>query len=144
MVLILWGLVVIALAGLGWGGQVVTWLSPAWAVRYGICEAEDDVEPAFWADIRGEAQWDAVSLWTMVVAGALMVFDHRWWPLFGLVGGGMYLYFAGRGILTRLNLRRRGLRIGSAASVRVGLIFLMLWGAMALVTIGLAVAEVDV
>ncbi len=138
---VLTGIVIIALSLLAWGGQTVAWLAPAVATRYGLIESEDDVEPVFWADIRGEAAWDALTLWTMAVAGLLLTFDEPSWAYFGLVGGGMYLYFAGRGIFTRLAMLRRGHRIGAPAGVRVGLIFLGAWGVMAIaVIIGAAAA----
>ena len=95
----------------------------------------------FWLDSRGEALWDVVILWTMPVAGGLLIVDHGWWPYFGLVGGGSYLYFAGRGIAVRRLLRRGGVRIGSEANVRVGLAALAIWGVMALVTIVAAVVS---
>ncbi|MCP4966206.1 MAG: hypothetical protein GY926_13355 [bacterium] len=66
-------------------------------------EAEDDVEPTFWADIRAEALWDAMTLWVMAAAGVLLIADAAAWPYFGLVGGGMYLYFGGRGISAHLS-----------------------------------------
>jgi hypothetical protein len=52
----------------------------------------------------------------------------------------MYVYFAGRGILTRLVMQRRGLRVGSAANVKIGYMFLSVWGVMGLVTIIAAAA----
>jgi hypothetical protein len=57
------------------------------------------------------------------------------------VGGGMYVYFAGRGILTRLAMRARGLRIGTTQGVRVALAFLGAWGLMGLATIIAAAVE---
>ena len=129
-----WGAVLGVLSLLCWGGQVLSWLAPKQATRLGLVEAEDDVEPAYWADIRGEAAWDAMTLWTMAVAGVLLVIDADAWAYFGMVGGGMYLYFAGRGILTRLEMRRRGFRVGAARNVKVGYLFLTIWGAMAAVT----------
>jgi hypothetical protein len=132
---VLWGVVVLALSLLGWGGQVLAWFAPVKAAQLTVTEAEADVEPTYWADIRGEALWDMLTLWTMVAAGALLVADHSAWAYFGLVGGGMYAYFAGRGISTRLAMQRRGLRIGSPESVRIGFIFLAIWGVMALITI---------
>jgi len=61
------------------------------ATGLGLVEAEDDVEAVYWADIRGEAAWDALILWVMTVAGVLLVIDADAWAYFGLVGGGMYL-----------------------------------------------------
>ena len=134
------GLVVVALSLLAWGGRTVSWLAPATALKLGLMEGEDDVEPTFWADIRGEAAWDALTLWTMVVAGVLIVVDNSAWAYFGLAGGGIYLYFGGRGILTRLAMQRRDLRIGKPANVKIGLAFLAAWGAMGLITIIAAAA----
>lgn len=135
---ILWGIVVLALSLLGWGGQAVAWFAPATAVRLNLTEAEEDVEPTFWADIRGEALWDVITLWTMAVAGLLLVLDNPGWGYFGLVGGGMYVYFAGRGISTRVAMQRRGFRIGSPANLKLGYALLAVWGVVGLVTIAAA------
>lgn len=129
------GSVVVILSVLCWGGQLIAWLAPATAVRWGLTEDEADVEPTYWADIRGEALWDVMTLWTMLAAGILLIADHAAWARFGLVGGGMYVYFAGRGILTRMAMQRRSLRIGSPQSVRIGLTFLVVWGVMGLAVI---------
>lgn len=136
---VMWGLVVVALSLLAWGGQTLSWLRPDTAVKLTLMEAEDDVEPTYWADIRGEARWDFLSLWTMLPAGILLILDQPAWAYFGLVGGGMYVYFAGRGIFTRLSMQRRDLRIGAAASVQVGYTFLAIWGVMGLITIAAAI-----
>ena len=118
-----------------WGGQTVSWLAPAAAARLGLTEVEEAVEPAFHADARGEAVWDALTLWVLVVAGGLLIADSSAWPYFGLTGGAVYTYFAGRGLLTRRSMERRGLRIGTAGNVKVAYAFLSIWGAMGLVTI---------
>ncbi|MBT8241457.1 MAG: hypothetical protein KJN63_09545 [Acidimicrobiia bacterium] len=140
---VLWGVVVTLLSLLAWGGQLVSWLSPETAVRWNVMEAQDDVEPAFWADVRGEAIWDTFTLWTMVVAGVLLTVDSSAWPYFGLVGGGMYLYFGGRGIMTRTIMQRQGLRIGAPENVRLGFAFSAIWAVMALVTIIAAVNTLE-
>lgn len=136
---VLWGIVVVALSLLAWGGQTIAWLAPDTAVKWSLMEAEDSVEPAYWGDIRGEVIVDAFMLWTMVVAGVLLIVDNPAWAYFGLVGGGMFVYFAGRGILTRMSINRRGLRVGSPESLKVGYIFLAIWGVMGLITIAAAV-----
>ncbi len=140
---VFWGVIVVLLALLAWAGQVISWLAPDTAVRLTLMESEDAVEPTYWADIRGEAAWDSLTLWTMVVAGILLIVDHSAWTTFGLVGGGMYGYFAGRGILTRLAMQRRGLRIGSPQSVRVGLSLLSIWGVMSLAVIVAALRAIS-
>ena len=140
---VLWGLVVTLLSLLSWGGQAVSWFSPSTAVRWKVMEAERDVEPTFWADIRAEALWDTLTLWTMIVAGVLLILDAGAWPYFGLVGGGMYLYFGGRAIFARVAMTRRGLRIGAPSNVRLGYVFSAIWAVMALITIVAAIGSLE-
>ena len=134
------GIVIVALSLLCWGGQAVVCFAPSMGAKLGLSETEADVERAFWADVRGEAVWDFLTLWTLVVAGILLIIDHSAWAYFGLVGGSMYLYFAGRGIVTRVAMQRRGLRIGTPQGVRVALTFLCIWGLMGLSMIIAAIA----
>jgi hypothetical protein len=140
---VLWGVVVLSLSLLAWGGQALSWLAPATAVDLKVMEAEDDVELTFWADVRGEAVWDTLTLWTMVVAGALLIAGRDSWTYFGLVGGGMYLYFGGRGIFARAAMLRRNLRIGAPDNVKLGFVFSAIWAMMAVVTIIGAVVTLE-
>jgi hypothetical protein len=132
---IAWAVVLIVFGLLAWAGQTLSWFAPGTAEKLSLVEKRDSVEPVYWADIRGEALWDFLTLWTLVVAGVLLLLDHEAWPYFGLVGGGIYLYFAGRGILTRLEMHRSGFRVGDPSNVRLGLIMLAVWGVVALITI---------
>ena len=59
---IIWGIVVALLALLAWGGQTVSLFAPETAARLTLTESEDEVDPAFWADVRGEALWDIFTL----------------------------------------------------------------------------------
>ncbi len=131
---IAWGLVVVVLSALAWGGQAISWFAPRTAVRLSLTEAEDAVEPTFQADVRGEALWDTLTLWVTIVAGVLLVAGNAAWPYFGLAGGAVYAYFAGRGLVTRRTMQRRGLRIGTDQNVRLGYLLLATWGAMGLAT----------
>jgi hypothetical protein len=130
-----WAVVLIVFGLLAWAGQTLSWFAPRTAEKLSLVENRESVEPVYWADIRGEALWDFLTLWTLVVAGVLLLLDHEAWPYFGLVGGGIYLYFAGRGILTRLEMQRSGFRVGDPSNVRLGLIMLGVWGVVALITI---------
>jgi hypothetical protein len=136
-----WGLVLVVLGVLAWVGQGTSWLLPDVAVRLGLSEAEADVESVLWADIRGEAPWDALTLWTLPAAGLLLFLDVAAWAYLGLVGGGMYLYFGGRGLFQRLSMQRRGMRIGSPQSVRVAMAFLSVWAVIGIVTIAIAASD---
>lgn len=137
---VLGGSVVVVLSLLCWGGQLVSWFFPDTGTRLSLMEAEETVEPAYFADIRGEALWDTLTLWTMPVAGILLIIDSSAWPYFGMVGGGMYFYFAGRGISTRRSMQKRGYRIGATHNIQVGYLFLAVWGLMGLVVVASAVS----
>jgi hypothetical protein len=137
---LIWGIVIVVLGLLAWGGQALSWSSPETAARLGLTEPEDTVEAVFWADGQGEAQWDIVTLWTLPLAGLLLIVGHEAWAWLGLVGGGIYVYFGGRGILTRLEMQRREFRIGDPGNVRLGLVMLGVWGLAGLITIVAAIA----
>jgi hypothetical protein len=140
---IIWGAILTIFSLLGWLGQAITALSPKMATKLGLTEPESEVDPTFYADVRGEAIWDTIILWTLPVAGIMLLLNNTLWAHFGLVGGGMYLYFAGRGILVRLTMQRRGIRIGMPKTLTVIYIFLILWGLIAVVTIIMAITELS-
>jgi len=135
------GIILTFFSLLAWLGQVITAFSPTLAAKWGLAETEADVDAAFFADVRGEALWDSLTLWTLPVASILFLLNNPWWPYFGLVGGGIYLYFAGRGIFVRLAMQSRGIKIGKPESIRVAYIFLTIWGLLALIAIFMAVAN---
>jgi hypothetical protein len=137
---LVWGIILVIISSIGYFGQLITAFWPATAEKMGLTEPEADVDPTFHADARGEAYWDAVILWTLPVAGVLLLLNNPVWVYFGLVGGGMYLYFAGRGIVVRRVMQGRGIRIGKPDTLRMGYIFLILWGVAAIITIVLAIA----
>ncbi len=137
---IIWGAILTIFSMLGWIGQAITAFSPKLAVKLGMTEPESEVDPTFYVDVRGESVWDTMILWTLPVAGILLMLNNSLWAYFGLVGGGMYLYFAGRGITVRLAMRRRGIRIGMPKNLAAIYVFLILWALIAVVTIIMAVA----
>ena len=137
---IIWGAILTIFSMLGWIGQAISAFSPKVAVKLGMIEPESDVDPTFYVDVRGESVWDTMILWTLPVAGILFMLNNSLWAYFGLVGGGMYLYFAGRGITVRLAMQRRGIRIGKPKTLAVIYVFLILWALIAVGAIILAVA----
>ena len=74
------------------------------------------------------------------MAGILLLLDNQSWVYFGLIGGGMYLYFAGRGLIVRLVMQRHEVRIGKPETVKLYNAVLILWGLIAAVTVIMAVA----
>jgi hypothetical protein len=138
---IIWGLIVLVVSLFGWFGQAITAFSPSTAVKYGLTEPEEDVDPAFYADVRGEAFWDTISTWPLPVAGLLLLMGEPAWAYFGLVGGGIYLYFAGRGIFTRRVMQKRGIRVGKPENLKVAYTALVVWGVVGAITIFMAAAD---
>jgi hypothetical protein len=138
---IIWGVILILFTLiLCWLGQVINASSPALAAKIGLAEPEADVDPTYFVDGRGEAIWDALILWTLPVAGILLLLDNPAWAYFGLVGGGMYLYFAGRMLIVRQMMRRHDIPIGKPETIKLYSVVLILWGLIAVVTIIMAVA----
>ena len=141
---LIWGvLLIIFTLILCWLAQVINALSPALAARLGVAEPESDVDATFFVDGRGEAIWDAWILWTLPLAGVLILLNNPWWPYFGLIGGGMYLYFAGRALIVRRVMQRHGISIGKAGTLKLYNVILILWGLLGLFTIWMAVSALQ-
>lgn len=134
-----WGVVMVVTGLVGWGGQLLSATLPSLAVRLGVMEAEDQVDAAFCADVRSEARWDALTTWTLPLAGLLLLLDEPNWAYLGLVGGATYLYFGGRGIGQRLTIQAAGMRVGAPSTVRAAIAALAIWAVVGAVTIALAV-----
>ncbi len=133
---IVWGVILILFTLiLCWLGQVINATSPTLAAKIGLAEPESDVDPTYFVDGRGEAIWDALILWILPVAGILLLIDNSSWAYFGLVGGGIYLYFSGRMLVVRLLMQRHDIRIGKPETVKLYNAVLVLWGLIAIVTV---------
>ena len=138
---LIWGIILFSITLKCWIGQVIIAYSPRVATKINIIEAESDLDQTFFLDMRGSAIWDAISLWTLPFAGILLIFDNSLWTYFGLIGGGMYLYFVGRGIASQLLLQRYKIHIGRSKKLKVKLLVHALWGFVAIVTIIMAVMD---
>jgi hypothetical protein len=86
---IIWGILLIVFGLIAWGGQILSAFAPGIAEKLGLIETEADVDPAFYADVRGEAKWDSITLWTLPFAGILIILNNPAWIYFGMVGGSM-------------------------------------------------------
>ena len=141
---VFWGAILVLFTGiLCWLIQVINVCSPTVAAKLGLTEPESEVDPAFFLDTRAEAIWDALILWVLPVAGLLLIMNSSWWSPFGLVGGGMYVYFAGRGLIVRRLMQKRGVRIGKQETITLFNAALTLWGLLGAVTIILAAAALS-
>ncbi len=86
---------------------------------------------------------DILLTWMLPAAALMMLLGDEHWPILALVGGGVYLYFPGVFIITRLVLNRNGMEVGRPASVVSAYVFGTLWMLSAVCMIVLAVAELD-
>lgn len=140
----IWGIIIFIFSFLVWLGQIITAFSPVVAEKLGLTEPESDADPVFHLDARGEAVWDSMILWILPVGGWLLILSNSVWVYFALVGSGMLLYIGGRGISVRLLMQRHGIRIGKSTNIKWYYFFLVLSGLIALVTIFMALAAMDV
>ena len=137
---LIWGIILVSITLKCWIGQIIIAFTPKIAEKIKIIESESDMDPTFFLDMRGTAIWDAISLWTLPLAGILLILNNNLWTYFGLIGGGMYLYFVGRGIASSLTMQRHGIKIGRSKKLKVKYMILTLWGFIAIVTIIMAIA----
>ena len=76
---IVWGAVLTVFSLICWVGQTISAIAPKLAVKLELTEPESDVDDTFYADVRGEAQWDMLVLWILPVAGILLILNHPSW-----------------------------------------------------------------
>jgi len=137
---LIWGIILVSITLKCWVGQIIIAFSPKVAEKIRIIEHEYDVDQTFFVDMRGSAIWDAITLWTLPVAGILLILNNTLWIYFGLVGGGMYIYFVGRSIASHLTMQHHGIKIGTSKKLKVKYMVLSLWGLIAIITIIIALA----
>jgi hypothetical protein len=58
-------------------------------------------------------------LWTLPVAGILMLIDHWLWPYAAMIGGGTFVDAGGREAVKVYGLREQGVRTGSQPEYRL-------------------------
>ena len=140
---LIWGIILASVTLKCWIGQIIIAFSPKVAAKINIIENESDVDQTFFLDMRGSAIWDAITLWTLPFAGILLILNNTLWIYFGLIGGGMYLYFVGRSIASHLTMQRHGIKIGTSKKLKLKYLILSLWGLIAIITIIFAVATLN-
>ena len=136
------GISVVVLGLICWLGQALVVLAPGVAVRLGVNEREEDVDRSMYMFERfSQGIMDVLLAWMLPAAALMMLLGHEDWPLLALVGAGVYLYFPGVFSITRIVLKRNGLKIGTPASEVSAYVLGTLWTLSALYMIALAVAE---
>jgi len=133
---------VIILGLVCWIGQTLGVLAPNTAVRLGFTEPASDMDRSMYLFERySQGVVDMALTWLLPAAALMMLLDIAYWPVPALIGGGVYLYFPGVFMITRIVLGREGKKIGRPASVLLAYILGALWIVSALGMISLAVLE---
>ncbi|MGD2152672.1 MAG: hypothetical protein PVG79_05345 [Gemmatimonadales bacterium] len=138
------GVVVLIVGLICWIGQSLTFLARSVAVKLGVAEPEEEMDPTLYIlETRVQGLNDMLLTWTLPLSALLMLLEHPLWPYLGLIGGGIYVYFSGVIILSRVFLKRRGMKVGPASSERAAYVFGVIWILSALTMIALASIELS-
>jgi hypothetical protein len=113
--------VICLVAAVGFATQAVSAVDFARAQRLGFQEMPDNVDPLYGRLEHNTARWDLLTLWTLPLAGLLILLGLAWWPYLGLIGGGVYLDAGGREAAKVLALRAEGVRTGTALDQRLAI-----------------------
>lgn len=136
------GIVVIGLGLICWVGQALVVFAPRVAIKLGVNEPEEDVDRSMYLFERfSQRIMDVLLAWMLPAAALMMLLGDKHWPILALVGGGVYLYFPGVFSITRIALKRNGMKVGRPASEISAYVFGTLWILSAICMIALAVAE---
>lgn len=136
------GIAIIVLGLICWLGQALVIIAPEVAVKLGVGEPEEDLDPSMYLFERfSQGIMDVLLTWTLPVSALMMLLGNEHWPILALVGGGVYLYFPGVFSITRIVLKKNGMKIGSPKSEMTAYVFGALWTLSAFCMIAFAVAE---
>ena len=139
------GIFVIVLGLICWLGQTLVLFVPNVAVKLGVNEPEDTIDKSMYLFERySQGIMDVLLTWLLPASAVMMLLDYMYWPMFALVGSGIYLYFPGVFSITRIVLKRNGLAVGSRASEVTAYVLGALWTLSAVLMITLAIAELGV
>ncbi len=136
------GVTVVILGLICWVGQTMAVFFLPTAIKLGLFEPEHEVDPTMYLFERmSQGIMDVLLTWILPFSALLMILGRPSWPIFALVGGGVYLYFPGVFMITRIVLKQKGKRIGRPSSVTTANIFGILWVLSAITMIALAAME---
>ena len=95
-----------------WIGQSLAIFALPTAVRLGLFEPEDQLDSSvFLFERYSQGIMDVLLAWILPLAGLLMILENQYWPIFALVGGGVYLYFPGVFMITRIIWKKNGRKV---------------------------------
>lgn len=129
IVALLLGLVIVV-------GQLVSVVDFPLAQWLGLQEKDEGTDPLYRRLELNTARWDLLVLWTLPLAGVLMLVDSTWWAWMALVAGGIAVDTGGREIAKILGLRWEGARVGTPSEARFVRGFLAVISAVGLALVG--------
>ena len=136
-------ILVILLGLICWLGQTLVVFAPHLAVKLGVNEREEDIDRSMFLFERfSQGIMDVLLTWMLPASALMMLLGYEHWPIFALVGGGVYLYFPGVFSITRIVLKKNGIKIGKPGSEASAYVLGTLWVLSAIYMIALAVAEI--
>jgi len=121
--------IAIVIAGLiCWAGQTLSYLAPGFATRFGLLEQKEEMDETLYIiEAKALCLNDMLLTWTLPLSGVLLLLDNPFWPYLGLIGGGIYLYFSGLIVFSRIYLGHEGKKVGALSNVRVAYVFALVW-----------------
>lgn len=136
------GILIVVLGLICWLGQTLVIFAPNVAVTLGVGEPEGDVDPSMYLFERfSQGIMDVLLAWMLPASALMMLLGYAHWPILALIGGGVYLYFPGVFMITRVVLKRNGMKIGKLPSEMTAHVLGLLWILSAICMIALAVSE---
>lgn len=123
-------------------GQIISVANFSLAQRLGLQESPDHADPLASRLEVWTARWDILSLWTLPVAGILMLIDHWLWPYAAMLGGGVFVDAGGREAAKVFGLRDQGVRTGSQREIRLAMAAYIYLVAVGCLAIGTGLLEV--
>ncbi len=122
------GIVVIFVGLIAWAGQSLAFIAPNLATKLGVLEPREDMDETLYIfETKALGLNDMLLTWTLPLAGTLMLLGNPMWPYFGLIGGGIFLYFSGMIIFSRYYLKRSGIMVGGPSSEKAAYIMSGAW-----------------
>ena len=135
---------------IGWGlilsggalylAQIISSINFGLAQRLGIQEKPGVTASLLQRSERYTAYWDLVALIWLPLSGVLMIIDHEWWPVVGLIGGAIYFDASGREAAKYISLRHEGVKMGTEKQQRI---FFSTYIVMAVIAISLIAYSIN-
>jgi hypothetical protein len=138
------GILVIIVGLICWIGQSLSVFALPTAIKLGLSEPENEIDHSLNLIERfAQGIMDILLTWILPMGAILMLAGNSYWPLFALVGGGVYLYFPGVFMINRVVLKRHGKKVGRPSSVKAAYVFGWIWILSSISMIVLAIIELQ-